>query len=355
MSSHELTPAIAQLSAPWHDHHASDWMASTLTLQRNIDNFKFPGKMDVERRQQAMNLLAKELMNNSELIEPQLLLAEEITPLEKEYLVEHFLSFQNFQQAHSGEGFLIDQSGLFLIGFNLANHLQMTLIDVHGDLEKSLARLLKIESALTSAINYAFSPKFGFLTADPHQAGTAFTVAIYLQLPALAQSGELDDLIKKYQDEQVIVSGIQGSPTEIIGDVVVLQNNITLGVSEEGILTNLRNISGRLQAQEKSARQHLREQEKPAIKDHVSRAYGVLIHSYQLEAIEALDALSLLKLGVDLEWVKGVSTEVLNQLFFACRRAHLIGKTTGPTTVEELPHRRAEYLHKALAHVTLTF
>jgi protein arginine kinase len=80
----------------------------------------------------------------------------------------------------------------------------------------------------------------------------------------------------------------------------------------------------------------------------VSRAYAILLHSYQIEAIEALKALSLVKMGLDLEWLKGTSQAALNHLFFACRRAHLLCQYERNISHEELPHRRAEFIHKAL-------
>lgn len=353
MANNELSPAIAQLNTPWSNNENTIWLGSALSLQRNIEKFKFPGKMAPDRRQQVLALASKELLDSSDISAPVLLKAEDMTPLDKEYLTEHFLTLQTLQHAHAGEGFLIDASGSFLTTFNLLNHLHFTILDTHGDLEKASNRLVSIESGLGQILGYAYSSKFGFLTADPHQCGTAFTVSAFLQLPALAQMGELETITKKLQDDQLVITGIQGSPTEIIGDVISLQNNYTLGVTEENILSSLRSAITKLQVQENSARLRLKEQERPEIKDHVARAFGILMHSYQIETIEALNAISLIKLGVDLHWVNGVTIAALNQLFFSCRRAHLLGKISGALTSEEIPHKRAEHIHKTLKNVSL--
>jgi protein arginine kinase len=87
--------------------------------------------------------------------------------------------------------------------------------------------------------------------------------------------------------------------------------------------------------------------------DQVSRAYALLTHSYQIEEIEALNALSVLKLGVDLEWVKGVTTEALNALFFSCRRSHLLTHFKEEIKQEELAHKRAEFIHKTINKASL--
>ena len=52
-------------------------------------------------------------------------------------------------------------------------------------------------------------------------------------------------------------------------------------------------------------RSELRSSDDTEIKDRVSRAFGVLSHSYQQETLESWSAISLLKLGANLGWVEG--------------------------------------------------
>jgi protein arginine kinase len=99
---------------------------------------------------------------------------------------------------------------------------------------------------------------------------------------------------------------------------------------------------------EKSARSQIRNKDSVAVKDRVSRAYGLLLHSYQIETIEAMNALSLLKLGLDLEWLKGITNQQLNNLFFNCRRAHLSAQYKPAVEQDQLAHKRSELIHAAL-------
>jgi len=249
---------------------------------------------------------------------------------------------------------VLDQSGEFLASINLLDHLQLQLIDCKGELENTWSRLVKIETALGKSLSYSFSTKFGFLTADPTQCGTALLVTVYLQVPGLIHSGKIDQILEQYADESITISGIQGSPTEIIGDVIMAQNNYTLGLTEENIVSSLRSFTTKILVEENSARNQITRDDAGDYKDRVSRAYGILIHSYQIEAIEALNALSLLKLGVDAKWVQGIDNKQINQLFFNCRRAHLLCQFEEKFSQEETLHKRAEYIHKALKEVKLT-
>ena len=338
---------------PWSDDHNPIWIASTVTLRRNIEKFNFPGKLTTERKQQIIGLLGQKLLEMEGLANPVLIKAEDIGTMEKEFLVEHFLSTSSYNEAAAGEGFVIDDTGEFLATLNMTDHIHLQLIDCKGELENTWSRLVKMETSLGKNLNYAFLTKFGFLTADPTECGTGLLATVYLQLPGLIHSGKIDEVLDRCLDESFNVTGIQGSPSEIIGDILMIQNNYTLGLTEENIISSLRSITTKLMVEENSIRNKLKKDDNADFKDKISRAYGILIHSYQIESIEALNALSLMKLGVDIKWVAGIDNKQINELFFNCRRTHLLCQYKEEISYQDIPHKRAEMIHKALKNVKL--
>lgn len=343
--------------SPWINNPNSIWLASTLSLNRNLDKFNFPGKLHEDKRRQIISLLSRDLLSNEQLINPKLLNAQELSSIDKEFLVEHFLSNQGFHQASVGEAFVLEDSGEFLGMINLRDHLSLQWVDIREEIEKTWEKLIKIETQIMQSASYAFSPKFGFLTSDPTQCGTGFIIYVFLHLPALIHMERLTEAVGKNKDEGIEQSGLQGDPTELVGDIVAFHNLFTLGLTEENILASMRTLATKLVADEKTARAHLQDEhsaEVIEIKDKVSRAYGILLHSYQIETVEALQALSLLKLGLDLKWITGTDQAALNHLLFSCRRAHLLCHySKDKISQEELPHKRSEFIHKALKGVDL--
>lgn len=337
---------------PWDNNANSVWLASTITLFRNIEKFKFPVKLEADRQKQLLAVISKGLLPESSLIKPQLFQAEELSPLKKEFLMEHFLSQHGFHQARAGEAFIVDETGEFLVTLNIQDHVNLHFLDCKGEIENSWNRLVALETSLGKNVSYAFSPKYGFLTSDFNQCGTALNVSVFLQVPGLVHSETVDAVLERLADDSVYITGIQGNPTEIIGDVIVAQNNYTLGLSEESIIANICSFTTKMLVEENSIKSKISHEESADIKDKVSRAFGILIHSYQIEAIEALNALSLFKLGVELGWFSGITIQEVNRLFFNCRRAHLLhicgGEKLKP---EEIPHKRAEFIHQNLKNV----
>ncbi len=338
---------------PWEDNLNNIWLASTITVHRNIDKFLFPSKLEKDKRAQIISILSKELLKSQHLQRPFLIKAEEIGPVEKEYLVEHFLSSRGFQQAHSGEAFILDETGAFLTTLNIGNHVNFELIDCSGELETAWNHMVKIESELGKAVNYTYNSKFGFLTSDPTICGTGFLLTVFLQPSALIHTGKMQQIMPKIRQEGIVITGLQGNPNEIIGDIYAIRNNFTLGLTEENIISQIRLFTTKLMVEERNERTHLRKNIDADLMDKVSRAFGVLIHSYKIEPVESLNAISLIKLGADLGWLDGVSPKELNQLFFECRRAHLLAKFDEEIPLDEISHKRAEFIHQVLKKAKL--
>lgn len=352
-NSNEKENTILSLANPWINNENNIWLASTLEVYRNIEKYLFPEKLDTERQKQVINLVNPEILNLNADKKPVLILAEEVNPLAKQFLVEHFLSIQSFQNTHVGEAFVIDQTGQFLACINIQDHIRLKIIDCHGELENKWNELLMVESSIGKAIPYAFSSKFGFLTSDPSFTGTGLLATVFLQLSALIQLNKLDEILEKHTDELILITGIQGNPKEFIGDVLAIRNNQTLGVSEEMIISSIRALTTKLLTEENRARNEIRTSQNAHIKDLVSRAYAILIHSYQIDSIEALNAISLIKLGIELGWISGLTFLELNRLFFNCRRSHLLSNFGEIIPQDELPHKRAEFIHEAFKNSEL--
>lgn len=338
---------------PWASHSHNVWLASTLSLSRNLQKYTFPAKLDKTREAQLLNLIFESLDNCPELDKPELFRSEEVNPIQKEFLYEHFLVADGFYKAHAGEGFVIDSSAEFLGVFNLTDHIQLNILDTNQEIEKSWNKLARIEAHMGKTLDFAFHPRFGFLTADPRASGTALTISLYLHIPAVIHMGELPELLEREREEEVEAVGLQGRTSEMIGDILVAHNFCTIGLTEEYILTTMRMWATRAVVAEVSLRKKLMEVNNEAIKNKVARALGLLTHSYQLEAIEALNSLSLVKLGIEIGWIMAPQTLNINQVLFNCRRAHLLTLLNEKVEIPYLPRRRAEFLHEIAAQLTL--
>lgn len=338
---------------PWENQVNAIWPVTSFSLSRNLVGFHFPAKMLDDELKQVYSILCTSL--SSCLPQPIVLKDTQLSTLDKEFLFEHFLCLENLANTYSHQGFVLDETGLFFAQINKEDHVNICCIDYQGEWETIWSRLNQIELELNKTLDFSFSNKFGYLTSYPQFSGTGLRVYAYLHLPAIIHCGQLQDILAKSKEEHVCIMGMSGTQEELIGDIVILNNVYTLGVNEETILYSLHTTIMNFMALEKTLRTHLKEKGNSEIKDQVSRAYGLLLHSYQLQEKEALNALSLIKLGLELNWVKGVTEKTINDLLFTCRRAHMTYLcNTALLDPQEGARKRAEFLHQQLQGITLS-
>lgn len=351
MTAHNNKFSLKLLEAhPWRDNSNPIWLATTFKLYRNVAKYLFPAKMEASRQKQLLDVLSKTLCGIKDLHHATFLHGNEVSSLEKQFLFEHFLFLQALQEAaHQTEGFIVDDSGKFLAVMNLKDHLQMQVTSCDPDVENGFKKILHIESELGKVFEWAYNSRFGFLTANPRHCGTALVGRLFLHLPALLTVGTLHDLVSEL--EGIELSGMQSTLPNCVGDIVVVSNRFTLGLSEDEIIRLLRLAATRLVAEEKKTRERLLQDD--ALKNRISRAYGLLLHGYQFETEETLSGLSLCKLALDMGYLKGVDHQKLNALFFDCRRAHLLSAHEGDLE-EEVKKARASLIHEAFVSCELS-
>ncbi len=339
---------------PWESQNNPIWAASCFSLYRNIADYAFPDQLQEEQASQILQILHNLLLKIPYLQDPVYLPAETLSSQEKEFLSEHFLCQEGWQNACKGQAFVTDSSAHFLAVCNIQEHLLLKWIDYKGTLQKTWQILNQVESMLGEKIDYAFSSRFGYLTSNPSHCGTALIIHCYLHLPSLIFSNTLMDTLQDCADNNVQANNLLGESKNFMGDLLILKNTYTLGVSEELILQSLHSVASQLVLAEQNARMLYKKNPPIELKDKINRAYGLLMHSCQLDAKEAFDALSQIKLGIDLGWIQGINDAEINELFFQSRRAHL-SQTQEKLfcTTSELAQARSVYLHQKLQKITL--
>ncbi len=349
MSSSPELPSSLMQTVPWNEEEEAILIGSSLILRRNLANYNFPSKLSTSEKEQVLQNLQNALQGIENLAFYK---QQDLSAADWDLLYEHFLFLRGFEGPPDGSGMAINEKGEFLALFNMSNHLEMRALNRTSNWDATWQTLASIEDQIDKTKGFAFSPKFGYLTSEPTQCGTGLTIYIYLHLPALIQTGQLESALAG--NEEVNFMGLSGDLMELIGDIVIVQNSFSIGMSEDAILHALQTTATKLIGAEKTLRSHLKEEANSEIKDLISKAFGLLVHAYQLETKEALDLLSLMKLGLSLGEISKVSDQKLSELFFKCRRGHLLHLFPELKEPEEIAKKRAEFLQKELAGICLT-
>ena len=206
---------------------------------------------------------------------------------------------------------------------NEEDHLRIQVLRAGFQFKKVWSTINAIDSDLEEQLDYAFSPKLGYLTACPTNLGTAIRASTMMHLPALVISGQMEKVVRAVNQLGMAVRGLFGEGSDASGSIFQISNQTTLGESEEGIIKHLTGVLNTIIEQELNAREKLIENEATKLYDKIGRAYGILQNGYLLNSGEAMNLLSLIRLGIDLGVFADSQRAVVDRLFIECQPGHI--------------------------------
>lgn len=206
---------------------------------------------------------------------------------------------------------------------NEEDHLRLQVVMPGLQLKKCWEDINVIDDALSSKLDMAYDGTLGYLTACPSNVGTALRVSAMLHLPAMNMEKSIVQLERALAKLGLTVRGISGEGSEGLGNLYQISNQSTLGEGETEIISQLGRVIDQVIEHEESLRAKLMEHRRNNLLDVVGRSYGLLRYSYLLTSREAYNALSMVRLGVDLGLFNSLDIQIVNELFVAVGTGHL--------------------------------
>ena len=206
----------------------------------------------------------------------------------------------------------------------------------------------RIDTELEKDLDYAFDPELGYLTACPTNLGTGMRASAMLHLPALVLAEQINRTVQAVNKIGLAVRGIYGEGTEAMANLFQVSNQTTLGDKESEILGRLNDVINKIIEQEHNARAKLHEEKPTFLKDQVWRAYAVLSNAYIISSKEALNLLSMVRLGIDMEFFSREHQRDVDQLLMNIQPAHLQLTAKKKLSAEARDTLRAEIIRDRL-------
>jgi protein arginine kinase len=147
----------------------------------------------------------------------------------------------------------------------------------------------------------------------------------------------------------MVVRGLFGEGSDASGSIFQISNQTTLGESEEDIIKRLQSVLQSIVEHELNARQKLLEADARKLHDKIGRAYGILQQSHVLNSAEAMNLLSLLRLGIDLQVFPEQSRATIDRLFIEAQPGHIQHAIRNDLDAAERDGMRAARLREEFA------
>ena len=243
--------------------------------------------------------------------------------LDRQILFERHLMSRDMAEKGAGSGLVGRLDERLAVMVNEEDHLRIQSLVAGLALRQAWEAITELDTEIEKHLRYAFSPRLGYLTACPSNVGTGMRASAMLHLPGLVLINEMNRIVNGIGKIGLVVRGLWGEGTAPTGNIFQISNQVTLGQREEDIIANLEQIVSEVVEHEKNARVRLMQDREVLVRDHVGRAYGILTHAHILTSKEALDLLSGLRLGIDLQVLEGVDGRTVDELLLLTQPGHL--------------------------------
>ncbi|GAB6139199.1 protein arginine kinase [Halanaerobaculum tunisiense] len=321
-------------------------VSSRIRLARNLADTPFTAQASKEELDSIVNKVSDLVKDNNQ-FDLKLLSLATMPKNKRNMLVERHLISP--EQAHNGQHKLVALSADETISLmvNEEDHIRLQVLLPGLELDDGWNIAEELDDYLEKNLDIAFDEQYGYLTACPTNVGTGLRASVMVHLPALSILDRVKNLIGAISKLGLAVRGLYGEGTDTIGNLYQISNQVTLGQSEDDIISNLLEVTQQIIDKEKNARKILLQEEEINLKDMVSRAYGTLKHAYSISIKEALDLISNVRLGVDLGILDDIDPTLLTQLMIVIRPATL-QDITGAEEITDYDATRAELIRNKL-------
>ncbi len=319
-------------------------------LARNIAGFPFVNRTSENQRSELV-MLAKRAIMGAQLDDHMLWIElKDASPDDRRLLFERHVISNNLAQGENRRAVAISGDESLSIMVNEEDHLRMQVLRPGFQLHTALERINQVDDAIEGSLDYAFSSRWGYLTACPTNVGTGLRLGVMVHLPALKLTNEIDRLRRAAKDLHLAVRGFYGEGSDAAGDFYQVSNQITLGCSQQDLLDEFTTrIVPRLVDYERVARDLLLDQKLRQLDDRVHRALGILQSARLLNEDEAMKLLSRVRLGICTRRLQYPNRQQIDRLFLRVQSAHLQSFAGEPLSIDEQREVRATIVRQVLS------
>lgn len=342
----EIEKSDAWLDRSGPDEHIV--VSSRARYARNLPRVPFPMRARMEELRSVVEQVSVAVNGTAAFRNGLIFNLAEMPTSQRHFLKENHLISSEMEKGGPYRLIFLDEDVRQAIMVNEEDHLRLFSLEPGFQPSVVLSRLFGLEQALEQHLEFAFSPKYGFLTACPTNTGTGLRASVLLHLPALASTRQLADIVKSLVPLGLTIRGPYGENSENFGNLFQVSNEVTLGREETEIVERLIATVERIIAAEEGARREQMEKHPHEVEDVIWRAWGLLTHARVMTGQEAVQNLSKLRLGIDRGYFPNLTHGELNQLLIQVQRGHIQLKHGGEGDQDARAVARANLLRHRL-------
>ncbi len=296
-------------------------VSSRVRLARNLANFPFPENFDEESALQVQNIIFDSFNHFDDAEAYQAMMLSTLPRLGADILRERGLFEENF-----GTGIVMRVDGVSSCLLNCTDHVRISSFATGLACEAAYASSHNIDMQLQEKVQFAASHEFGYLTANVCESGSGMKLSFRAHLPSISFAGKISELAKVCDERGFSLRDSFGSGTQFgssLGGFYQISSRQSVSGSEIDQLAEITSLGKYICEFERKIRSEVADNKFTEVRDLFLRAYATMRYSLLISQREAVDLISAIKWGVDLNIFRGVEDSELSSLLYKVQSGHL--------------------------------
>ena len=321
-------------------------LSSRVRLARNFEDIPFDASAKPECAAvcvtRTTNALAASKMQGFDLLR-----LREMTDVSRRALAESRLISRDLLRTVDTAAVLVRADDSVTIMMNEDDHLRIQAIRPEMDLSAAAQSCFQVEDALSRQARFAFDEQLGYLTACPTNTGTGMRASLLMHLPLLTKGKQMGNVGQLVSKVGLNIRGVYGEGSEALGNIYQISNQVTLGRTEQELISAVTAVGVQLADMEQSLRDKAANEGRVPLEDVVFRAWGALTNARIMPMNEFYQHWSGLRLGAAMGLLK-VPLSLVDALLDQVQDAHLCVYAEEALTGQQLDEYRATRIRELL-------
>lgn len=189
-------------------------LSSRCRIGRCLTGYRFPNSSDrfelIEVRERIVSAFAN---TGFEVL-------KHLTEVERDFFVGGRLVSPEFEFDEPGRGMLLSEDRAVSILINEEDHIRIQALTAGWSAESAHQLATTACEHLSNSVDFAWSPRFGYLTASPYNAGHGQRLSAMFHLIGLAHLKRLPSVLKALMGRRIATRGLFGESSRAIGAFV---------------------------------------------------------------------------------------------------------------------------------------
>lgn len=332
----------------WYQQSGTDGdvvVSTRVRLARNLTHMPFPAGMTAEQREDVIGRIFEAFPSDGSGAFSCIRMTE-LSEWDAHSMVERHLISPHFVVHPGGEALLLspDESVSVMIGEE--DHVRIQAMHAGFALDEAFTAANCWDDFLDARLHFAFDDRLGYLTQCPTNLGTGMRASVMLHLPALQEKGVIQQLANTVSKLGLTIRGMYGEGSRSEGAMYQLSNQVTLGITEQEAIENLKSIVAQIVKEERGYREQLRAT--PALEDRIYRSLGILQNARLLSGKEFMSLISHVRMGAAMNILTSVDLNRISHLMIEAQPAALMQQAGHELDAAERDMRRAALVRERL-------